>query len=192
MVSKETLREKYLKARRALSREEIEVKSARIGERLMRLESYQKSEVVFFYCSKDPEVQTRDLIGKAIQSGKKVALPLCEDKGRLQVRSIKDLICDCVEGPWGLMEPVIEKTQEVRVEDIEVFVIPGIAFDSKGHRIGWGKGYFDRFLKKLASDQLKIGLAFEVQLAPLLEIEPHDEKVDVLITENRVIYCKEE
>ena len=186
------MRKKWIEARNALSLEEVRDKSSRIAGRLMAYDSYQRAGTVFFYCSKDREVQTRDLIEKALQDGKKVVLPLCLEGSDLQARYIRNLFRDCTEGAWGLMEPALDRTREARIEDVDLLIVPGIAFDLKGQRMGWGKGYFDRFLKRLRPGQLKIGLAFEAQVAPILETEPHDQKVDVLITENRIIKCKED
>jgi 5-formyltetrahydrofolate cyclo-ligase len=106
------------------------------------------------------------------------------------MRSIKDVESDCFKGRFGIWEPNAEKTVKIPIQEIEVFVIPGIAFDLQGNRIGRGKGYFDRYLAGLQTFQTKIGLAFEVQLCQSLPTDKHDIKVDILVTEERVLHFK--
>lgn len=107
----------------------------------------------------------------------------------METRAISDLESDSLKGRYGILEPK-ENTQRVPIQDIEVFVVPGIAFDGQGHRLGRGGGYFDRYLAGLKSFQIKIGLAFEIQVCEGLTVDRHDIKVDILITEDRVLNFK--
>lgn len=129
------------------------------------------------------------MIREALEAGRKVILPLCIEGGLLETRAISDLESDSLKGRYGILEPK-ENTQRVPIQDIEVFVVPGIAFDGQGHRLGRGGGYFDRYLAGLKSFQIKIGLAFEIQVCEGLTVDRHDIKVDILITEDRVLNFK--
>jgi 5-formyltetrahydrofolate cyclo-ligase len=189
-TSKEESRAAFIKARDSLSQDEIRDKSRKIKDHFLALEIYQKANNVLFYYSTGSEVDTQDLIREALNSGKIVALPMSLEGGLLEVRSIKDIESDCLKGRFGILEPKVEKTVKIPIQDIEVFAIPGIAFDLQGNRIGRGKGYFDRYLAGLKTFQTKIGLAFEVQLSQSLPIDKHDIKVDILVTEERVLDFK--
>lgn len=187
--NKLALRKTLLKARDELSPHEVAEKSLCIQRRLMELEEYRHAQVLFTYCSRRNEVDTRGLIHDALKSGKQVALPLCVDETQMEARSIISLEADCVCGRFGIMEPVREKTSRVLLNQIDLFILPGVGFDLAGNRIGYGKGYFDRFLGSLNLAKPKVGLAYEIQICSSLLSEPHDIRVDKLVTEDRVIYC---
>ncbi len=92
-------------------------------------------------------------------------------------------------GSYGILEPRTEKIRKTRVEDIDLIIVPGVAFDKKGNRIGHGKGYYDRLLDK--TNATKIGLAFEFQLLKEIPTDKHDLPIDILITEKRIIKCQD-
>ena len=88
-------------------------------------------------------------------------------------------------GSYGILEPRIEKIRKTNVEDLELIIVPGIAFDKNGNRLGHGKGYYDRILGK--TNATKIGLAFEFQIVGKIPTNENDKPVDIIITEERVI-----
>ena len=161
----------------------------KIRKRVLDWPLFQKARDIFFYCSKGSEVDTRILIKDALSLGKHVSLPISLPDGGLEVSRIFDLESDCELGLFGIDEP--KKTQDcvVDVDDIEIFLIPGIAFDLAGHRLGWGRGFFDRFLAALKSDQLKVGLSYETQMTDLIRAQEHDVRMDWVVTDQRVIDC---
>src|SRR5690606_25232452 len=87
-------------------------------------------------------------------------------------------------GTFGVMEP--PEKEEIVLKDIDVVVVPGVAFDRNGYRIGYGAGYYDNFLPKLKSDAKNIAVAFEMQLRDLIPVESHDVKMDMIITEQGI------
>ena len=97
---------------------------------------------------------------------------------------------DLVEGPYGILEPKKEKIKEISFDEIDLIIIPGIVFDLKGNRIGHGKGFYDRLLKNTKVSI--IALAFEFQIIGKIPVDKNDKPVDIIITEKRIIYCKDQ
>ncbi len=180
-------RKKFLKLRGSLSIEERQKKDEEILGHFLSLKEYQKAKTIFFYIAKDSEVSTLQMIQAAWHDGKRTVLPRCLNEKDLETRQVQNFELDCEKGAFDILEPRVNRTIEVFKEDIDCFVIPGIAFDLQGVRVGWGKGYFDRYLSDLTSKQVKIGLAYEVQVCKALQIEAHDVKMDALVTEKRVL-----
>ncbi|MBC8500897.1 MAG: 5-formyltetrahydrofolate cyclo-ligase [Nanoarchaeota archaeon] len=181
--SKQTLRKEILVKRDSLSKDLVASKSNRIKKILFDLEEFVDSRKVHCYVSIDNEVQTHVLI-KEISESKKVFIPYVDGDEIKQTRFLG--FNKLKRGTFGILEP-INPTQEDTNPDI--VIVPGIVFDESGHRIGYGKGYYDKFLEE-NYDVLKIGLAFEFQILKGLPIDSHDVPVDIIITEKRIIKCK--
>jgi 5-formyltetrahydrofolate cyclo-ligase len=180
---KHSIRKEILAKRDALSAEEIKELSEHIAKNLSVLEQYAKAKIVMFYASHKSEVHTDDMISEALKS-KKVVLPKVEN-GEIIPLLILDME-NLIPGLGGIREPLLAPS--MKLSSIDAVVVPGIAFDETGHRIGTGKGFYDAFLKKLHA--VKIGLAFECQLVESIPHEPHDVHLDFIVTENSIIDCK--
>jgi len=178
-------------ARDRLSAQERAAKSRVIGERLLALPEFQAAQTVMMFATYGSEVQTVPLIQQALGMGKTVALPRIEGEARrLRPLAIRDLAADTVPGVWGIPQPLPERCREVPLGEIELIVTPGVGFDERCNRLGHGKGYYDRLLRAVREARpqvLSVVLAFEVQVVPELPTEPHDQKVDLILTEARAI-----
>ena len=164
-----------LEKREALSNEEASAKSKLIIEKLKKEKDYIKSKVVMFYASKDKEVMTHDIIKEAMKT-KKVIVPKVTSNGLIccQVDDFGKMNYSC----FGILEPNEEISCEV--SKIDIIIVPGIAFDKKGNRIGYGKGYYDTLLKKAKCP--KIALAYDFQIVPTIKTDKWDVPVDKVIT----------
>lgn len=156
-------------------------KSFYIKEKLFDLVEFIKATTILLYLSFDGEVETWRMIEKAISLGKKVAVPFID---RLSDTLIPAAIRDCsvslVEGPYGIYEPRHRRIVPTRT--IDLIVVPALAFDHSGNRIGRGKGYYDRFLHSLPRPVPTVGLAFDFQVSKQLTcIEPSDFPVDKVL-----------
>ena len=121
------------------------------------------------------------MIDEALEAGKRVALPRCTSWGTIVPKEIKDRHADLEEGTYEIQEP--RKCQkDVGLEKIDLFIIPGLAFDAKNKRLGRGKAYYDRFLRELPPDKITIGLAFDFQMMKDLPEDSHDIPVSKVIT----------
>ena len=157
-------------------------KSLKIKELLFESKEFKSAEVILFYLSFDGEVDTYSMIKDSLKMGKTIVVPFIEKRNKDLIPSrIKGLSSrDLKEGPYGIKQPT--RLDSIDIERIDLAIIPGVAFDRKGRRLGRGKGYYDRFLKRLHPSAKKIGLAFEFQILPDLTTSPHDFCLDKIIS----------
>jgi 5-formyltetrahydrofolate cyclo-ligase len=136
-----------------------------------------------FYISKGGEVDTIPMIKEAIQRGKKVVVPITlSGEKELAVSLISGNERELEVGPWGIKQPKRAYIRPINLKNIDVVVVPGLAFDTKNNRLGRGGGYYDCFLKKLPESISTIGLAFDFQIVENLPTASHDTKVQTLLT----------
>ena len=158
-------------------------KSRVIQEKLLENQAFQKAGTVCFYVALPQEVDTHDLIERSIGLGKRVLVPLVDlENKELKLKEIRDLRKDLAPGTLGILEPV-SHTKIAELREAECILVPGLAFDEKGHRLGRGGGYYDRLLQGLPATITKIGLAFSFQVVPQIPLEAHDQRVDLVLTE---------
>lgn len=185
---KRRLRCECLEKRLKLTQEEVREKSEKIISSLFELEDFKKAGFIMFYVDCRNEVITKDAIEKALSMGKRVAVPKTvkgEGLWAIEIKSLKELST----GLFGIMEP---KNVENRVDpkELDLVIVPGIAFDMRGYRLGYGAGYYDRFLPELRQGVKKIALAFEMQIVDLLPAEKHDVRMDAILTEKGLLCLK--
>jgi len=148
-------------------------KSHSITQSVLRDEQYISSKHVMIYVSTAYEVQTKDLIEESLYRGKRVSVPYVDqDQKRVIAVEIHNHERDLKPGAYGILEPVPEIVKNHNVKDMELIFVPGFAFDKSGHRLGRGKGYYDRFLSEVSSNTKTYGLAFDIQVFDSI---PHDE-----------------
>jgi 5-formyltetrahydrofolate cyclo-ligase len=185
---KAALRKYMLEARRTLDRIDVVEWSKAILSRVQQLEAFQQAGIVLTYVdSKDNEVETRPLITRLIEQGRSLAVPVANTDGTMiwsRIESLDDLAPGC----YDILEPKPDRLSPITVPDDAVVLVPGIAFDRAGYRIGYGGGYFDRFLPMF--EGAAIALAFSIQLTDTIPHEPHDRPVHVIATELETIRCR--
>jgi 5-formyltetrahydrofolate cyclo-ligase len=130
------------------------------------------------------------MIKEALKLGKMIAVPIVEKEKTLSLSELKDFENELEVGKFGILEPKLEYRRRVNLEEVELVIVPGIAFDKNGNRIGYGGGYYDYLLKKM-KDVSFIGLAYELQIVTQIPIEEKDISVHKIITEDRIIKCQE-
>jgi 5-formyltetrahydrofolate cyclo-ligase len=162
-----------------------EERSRRIAERLWGLEAFWRAKRVLFYASAGGEVETLPLLERWIEGGRKVVLPRVEGKAMILVEV--DGLEDLAPGYRGLLEPRSDRGRVVPWGAVEVVLVPGLAFDLEGNRLGRGGGHYDRTLACIGPKTLKIGLAFDFQVVDRLPVEARDVPVDLVVTESRTI-----
>ncbi|MBE3585333.1 MAG: 5-formyltetrahydrofolate cyclo-ligase [Thermoanaerobacter sp.] len=190
-MNKSELRKDVLKVRGSLSPEEVAARSRRIMERLTSLEEYHRAKTLMAYVDFRNEVKTGDLIVESMARGKRVAVPLTDVAGKRLVPSLLlDFPGDLAPGTWGILEPRPECLRPLEPQELDLVVVPGVAFDLQGNRLGYGGGFYDRFLPRTRPDTVWLAPAFEVQLVPAVYHGPHDCPVHILVTEERVVYTR--
>ncbi len=194
---KRKLRQEFLKKRNNLSRDEIKSKSEKIEKKLFALPEFQRAKTVMFYVSFRSEVKTEKMIRNALNLKKRIAVPVVDGE-KIVVSEIKNLKEELIEGSFGIREPKKEFRRRMNQKKIDLVVVPGVVFDKRGGRLGYGRGYYDRFLRSKSirsrmnrSHQCAlIGFAFDLQIARKIPLVEKDMKVDKIVTENRIINCK--
>ena len=188
-MNEKTLIRKEMKERlSALSKPYYEDYSYKIAGHLYKQDDWIQAKVIGVTISKEPEVDTYQIIRKAWESGKEVVVPKCHPKEKkLSFHKITQF-SQLESVFYGLFEPIIDQTVEVVHEDIDLLIVPGLAYTRNGFRLGFGGGYYDRYLPQYKGKT--ISLAFHFQVIPLLPIEEHDIPVSKLITNEEVIKTK--
>lgn len=179
-LTKKALRSKILLKLKKQEEKERERKSRIIKNKLFRTAAFKKAKRVMFYIALDDEVNTEDMIKEAKMIGKMPIVPVCK-KDRMNLRPcILDDHASLKRGPYGVHEPVRKK--HVALDDLDLVLVPGLAFDKKGRRLGRGKGCYDRFLRQLSPDVTSIGMAFDFQILPSVPVSAYDVSVKKIIS----------
>lgn len=190
-MKKKVVRKNTLNIRSSLSSSEIEEKSEKIRKNLFALSLFKEAKLVLFYISLPEEVQTSGMLRDCLRGGRRVAVPTVNcAKRRIVPFEVKDPGFKLVCGPFDIPEPAKDDRYPVCLEEIDLVIVPGVAFDTRGGRVGFGGGFYDRLLNKLSSQARSIALAFECQIIDRVPREKHDILVDYIVTEKRIICCQ--
>lgn len=186
---KDDLRKKILALRRSQSIAQVEIVSSLIQKRILFLPLFKSAKAILFYLASKDEVQTKELIRKALSLSKKVGVPLVDPERKQIIPSwIRDIDQELTIGFRGILEPKKSCIRIFDSQELDLIIVPGVAFDPKGHRLGLGGGFYDRFLARV-SGIVFLSPAFEFQVVDQVPYQDHDITVDYIITEKRVICC---
>ncbi|WP_437202802.1 5-formyltetrahydrofolate cyclo-ligase [Planctomicrobium sp. SH664] len=187
VTTKPEIRRQVRQLRAALP--DREERTAQILQRLTESAYWNKAAVRLYYVGARDEVGTLPALEADLKQGRSVVVPYCRQNDLLLSRIVA--ASELSPGSFGIPEPLpgiqSNPTRNVAPQQIDAILIPGVAFDRQGNRLGYGRGYYDRLLQQLPPACLRIGLAFDVQLVEDVPVEPHDEPVHLLITENECI-----
>lgn len=188
MPDKASLRKVILSIRDRIPLAVKKIKDKAIEERLFNLNEFRTVKTIFFFASFRSEVDTFGMIGRALEEGKIVVLPRVDGQnlGLYMIKSLDEL----VPGYMGIPEPsVLTDDRKVSINDVDAIIIPGAAFDETGNRIGYGGGFYDRLLSALQKPVPVIAPTYEEQVINYVPTEPHDRKVNIIITDIRTLRC---
>ncbi|KNF09802.1 5-formyltetrahydrofolate cyclo-ligase [Gottschalkia purinilytica] len=186
--SKKEIRKRILNIRNNMSEDLVDNLSEKTMSTLVKLPVFKRSNTVMLYLSFNNEVDSFRLIDYCFKEGKKVVVPYCIKEGtRIVPTEVRDIYRELRKSSFGYMEPKKEFLRPISTEEIDLIVIPGIAFDKRCYRIGFGAGYYDRFLGKLNFSIPTIGLAYDFQILEKAPIQMFDVPLDFVITERRII-----
>ena len=168
---------------------EITEKNKAIEHRLFEFANFLEATIVLMYINRPGEVATERIIKKCHDFGKMIVLPSFNPETfKATLMKVDTLDTDLVPGPRSILEPDRHKCKAVPIECIDIAIVPGIAFDEKGCRLGTGEGYYDRLIPDLPVTTRKVALTMEEQMIPQIPMESHDKHVDIIITDERIIY----
>lgn len=177
-LPKQQLRQAIRQRKQQYSAEQREAWSKEIEQELLSHPRLQAARVVMLYYALPDEVDTRHLVDTLLKEGKTVILPKCVDKGHIEPRQYRGPD-DLAEGIYNLLEPVGKPYRDL--DSIELIIVPGMSFDSKGHRLGRGRGYYDRFLVQVPQ-AYKIGVCFDFQRVEQVPVDDNDRVMDEIIS----------
>jgi 5-formyltetrahydrofolate cyclo-ligase len=188
-VTKDEIRKEVLRRRLAMDETEVSARSASICGRVISDDVFVTARSIGLYWPFRNEVLTRAVFREAVSGRKKVAFPVVNARKRAMDYITVNDQNELSEGAYGIMEPRFDPERRVGVEELDLIVVPGVAFDERGYRIGYGGGYFDRLLAGDVAGAKRAALAFDLQLVDRIPHEAHDTKVELIFTESRVITC---
>lgn len=184
-MNKQELRKQYLELRKTIL--DKDSKSKKIIDKVISFESFKLAKVIAIYNSLEDEVNAQYLIKYSIENNKIVVLPRVINKNEMRFYKISSLN-ELEGGAFGIKEPIDDENNLVQANEIDLMIVPGICFDRNKNRVGFGSGYYDRYLSSEKSI-LKIGICFDEQLLKedYIEAEGNDIKMDVVVTDKRKI-----
>lgn len=177
---KDELRKKMKELSNSLDKSYMEEADKKIIENLISREEYKKAKNIFTYIGKFPEIDTSIFIKKAWEDGKNIAIPYCEDDKNMVATIIKSFD-DLKEGTFGILEADPKKSIIMKKEEIDLVIVPCATSDRKGNRLGFGRGYYDRFLENIEADEIL--LIREKQISEEVAMGEHDKRINIVITE---------
>ena len=187
---KATIRKDILEKRKSQDPQKRVAQSRSIMRALLSRKEFQAADKILIYLSQDEEVGTDSLLGRALELGKRVCVPVVDrENDELRVSELPGPEIDFRLGAFGVREPADEDLNFVPSDQIDLVVVPGLAFDRQGGRIGYGKGYYDGLLSRLNSQVPRIALAFEFQVLDTVPQDENDIQVDAIITEKNTMSC---
>jgi 5-formyltetrahydrofolate cyclo-ligase len=172
-----------------LSKQALEDKYLQIETKVFEFANFMEAQISFMHTSGNTQISMEPIIRKALKIEKAIVLPVfTEAKNVFHLCKITDYDKDLVLNKNDVLEPDTEKCKKVSLEDIDIAFIPGLAFDDKGGRIGFGNNYYTRLITRLPETCRKVSLAFEEQIVDQIHMDSRKQTVDIIITDKRVIY----
>jgi 5-formyltetrahydrofolate cyclo-ligase len=167
--------------------------SAEICGKFAALPEYVRARTVMYYIDVRSEVRTRHALPSTLTEGRKIVVPWCNERGELELFHLESME-ELAVGMYKILEPKPElrglPAKQVKAEELDIVMVPGVAFDRTGARMGHGKGYYDKLLQHARADAPLVALAFECQLFDGIPTAPHDIFMDLIITERAIYHGK--
>lgn len=185
---KKEFRKKVISDRNNQSYESLCKNSSIITQKILALDCIKSAKNIMLYLDFNNEVKTDELIVKLLSLGKTVSSPITiKEEKKLIPSQILDLKDGVKIGAYGIREPKPECSPEVEVKDIDVVIVPAVAYDKDCYRLGYGGGFYDRFIERLREDAITVGIAFDLQIFDSVPKEDHDAQLDYIITESQIL-----
>ena len=190
--AKTAIRKTIIQKREELGNLKKNEKSIAIAQRLFAVDEFKKSKSVFCFLSTSLEVQTDGIIRESLRLGKQVLVPLLDSgEENLQAVRIPSMDIEFVTGRYGIREPAPKFRNIIPFSSIDFVVVPGLAFDAFGNRVGYGGGFYDKVFKKITKNATRVAIGFGFQLFDLVPHTDLDEPVHFLITEVTTLRCRD-
>lgn len=173
----------------ALSEDELAAKQAVIESNLLTFANFLESELALLYIDRGSEIATEKIIRTSLDVGKGIVLPAySESKHTMTLLRVSDYDADIIKTDSGVFEPNPATCKKVPLDQIDIALIPGLAFDEKGGRVGFGEGFYNKLITKLPETTRKISIAYEEQIVDAIQMDSRKYNVDIIITDKRTIF----
>lgn len=183
-MPKRSIRSQFLADRKSRPLADCSALSAAVQNRFLQSSLFRDAGCLALYSAIHNEVLTDTVAGRALELGKTLVYPRIKES-QLEFLPVPDL-AELAVGTYGVLEP--QGRSPVPVAEIDLIVVPGVVFDQSGHRLGYGRGFYDRALAACRDDCMKVGFAYDSQLVAQLPVAPHDKTLSVLMTESHTLY----
>ncbi len=168
---------------------ELAEKQAQVEQNLLDFANFREAQLSLLYIERSHEIPTGNIIRTSLDIKKGIVIPSFSDsRHAINLLRIHDYDKDLIKGSQGILEPDPEICKKVNLDQIDIAVIPGLAFDEKGGRLGFGESFYNRLIAKLPETTRKISIAFEEQVVDHIQMESRKYNLDIIITDKRVIY----
>lgn len=185
---KKEFRKKVINLRKEKDKDFIKHNSDIITDKLLNLDCIKNAKNIMLYLDFNNEVSTDSLIKKLLNLGKIVSSPITlKEERKLIPSQITDLKNGIQYGAYNIREPKPECSPAINIKDLDVIIVPAVAYDKNCYRLGYGGGFYDRFLENLRKDAVTIGIAFDLQIFDEVPKESHDAQLDYIVTESRIL-----
>jgi len=171
------------------TKDEMADKQAQIEQNLLEFANFREAQLSLLYIERSSEIPTEKIIRDSLDMKKGIVLPSFSDaRNAINLLRIHNYDIDLIKGDDGILQPNPETCKKVNLDQIDIAVIPGLAFDEKGGRLGFGESFYNRLIAKLPETTRKISIAFEEQVADHIQMESRKYNLDIIITDKRIIY----
>ena len=189
-AKKKLLRKEILNIRNNMNSDNKKEKDTIIKEKFLNSDYYKKAKNIFIYISYGSEIDTKEIINYALGDGKTLFVPRTEFETKLMDAVKITSLNNMTEDRYGILEPSKEEPY-IQPDQLDLIVVPGVAFDKEGGRTGYGAGYYDRYFKKISKERAgkikKVALAYDFQVIDNVPIDEQDVRIDCVITEKKII-----
>ena len=180
-----------LALRNSMPADELDFLSSKISQRVCEMPEVRESKTISTYIHIGSEVRTTGILKWSLAQGKRVLVPVTDKSNRRLIFSeLKTPENELARGTFGIPEPKPEFLRPVPLEEAQVVLVPGVAWDHRGYRIGYGGGFYDRAINSLRMNPIKIGLSYEFQFVGRIPTTAYDRPVEKIVTENRIIAAR--
>lgn len=186
-TEKDYLRVKLRHVRQSIPDEDRPRLVDQIEGAVFSLPGMEHAQTVMLFYSFGSEVGTHGMAARVLGAGKRLLLPFLDDRAGMEAAEVRPGSA-LAQTSYGPREP--EHRVAVNPGEVDVVITPGLGFDRRGHRLGYGGGHYDRYLERMSGEALRIGVAFSVQIVRHVPVEPGDQPVDVVVTDTEIINCR--
>ena len=187
-MNKKALRIKIINIRNNMDIQSKTIYDDLIIQKLINSHYFKESKNIFMYLGYSSEIDTKKYVKQFVDLGKNIYVPRTDIENKtMEAVKIVDLT-NLKEDKYGILEPT-KDIEAMNKNELDLVIMPGLAFDTNGGRLGYGGGYYDKYLQKIAGNLSKVALAYDFQIVQEVPKEEHDIKVDYIITEKREIEC---